>query len=372
MNVPAPRVHLWLCNSAGTRLAFLDDWSGLAASVLHPLQSVGTFSVKVPRRYAALIKIGGMVEVWLTPLPGRVPIHIGTFLIEKVQRALYDVTIGAVHTTQLLKFRIVLDASGTTGANKTGPADDVLKAFVREQMATLAAATARNLNAVIPFSVEPDHGQGVSVTVEAAHATVLDAAQSVVKAAQQSLTSPMWVSFGVETLGHDADFALILRTWVGYRGRDHSLNGPDPVVLSRLTCLDEIVREIDHSSEVNVAVIGGSGSGTSRVTQTVENTASTAIAPYWRREAWVDGGNNSDGETLNQKGTRKLREAQAINRFRAVLKPHPAIAYGVHFGLGDLVAADADGRLWDCRVEGITLGGASGGPPLVNARLEIV
>lgn len=367
-----PRVDLWLCNGTGLRLAYLTDWSGLTCTVLHPISSVGSLVIRVPRRYEDLIAVGGMVEVWVTPLPWRVPVHLGTFIIEKIAKALYDIQISATHTTQLLKFRIVIDAQDTAGAKKTGAADDIIKAFAREQIATLTSAASRNLNNFIPFSVEPDHSQGVSITTEASHATVLQACQDVVKAAQESLSTPMWISFGVENLGHDVDFSLVLRTWVGFRGRDHSLNGPDPLVLSRLTCLDDIVREIDHSSEVNVAVIGGSGSGTSRVTQTVENTSSTAIAPYWRREAWVDGGNTNDGETLTQKGTRKLREAKALDRFRAVLVPHPAAVWGVHFDLGDLVVADVDEKLWDCRVEGVTLGGNSGSAPLINIRLEIV
>jgi hypothetical protein len=371
MNVPIPVYQLWLCNNVGMRLALLQDWSSLTYSRLHPVQSVGTLAVRVPKRYLGLIQVAGMVEVWMTPLPGMVPVHEGTYIIDKITRSYYDVAIGASHTTQLLKFRIVVDASGTAGANKSGPADDLIKAYAREQMATLTAATARNLNNVMPFSVEADHGQGVSVTKEAAHATLLQAAQDIVKAAQESLVNPMWVSFGVENVGHDTDFALMLRTWVGYRSKDHSLGGRCPLVLSRFNCLDEIVREIDHTQEVNVAVIGGSGSGAGRVTQTVENTLSTALAPYWRREAWVDGGNNSDTETLNEKGTRKLREAKALDRFRATVKPHPSAAYGVHFDLGDLVAAEAEGRLWDCRVEGIVVTGDTGGVKL-DVKLEIL
>jgi hypothetical protein len=60
MNVPIPVYQLWLCNNVGMRLALLQDWSSLTYSRLHPVQSVGTLAVRVPKRYLTLINLSAL------------------------------------------------------------------------------------------------------------------------------------------------------------------------------------------------------------------------------------------------------------------------------------------------------------------------
>ena len=363
--------HVWLCNSTGRRLALVRDWTTLTYARSHPLSALGQMSLKCGPRYDRIADIASLLEVWRAPMPGMAMRHEGTFIVEKVEMAWGERTWAGDCVDKLLKFRIVDAVKDSPGANKSGPADNVAKAYVREGLSSLAADPARDFNQWFPFRVQPDYALAPSVSKDAARAYVLDTLQALAKSVAEDDVTPTWLSFEVAVTDHDTQFGVEFRTATRYRGLDRGLSSSSPLVLSEVNALAKVKRERDHSREVTRVIVGGAGGRAQRYTTTVRDDRRQDKAPWWRREAFADAGETTALAELEAKGQSKLREGRPIDRFTATLRPHPSIAYGINLDYGDLVGVEAYGRYWTCRVEGVTVT-ASPSDEKVDLRLEIV
>jgi hypothetical protein len=370
MIYPRGQVHFWLCDPMGRRLRLMSRIRSYTYSRVNPVSSVGSFTLNCGSEYDDLAEIASIVEVWRSPLPGMVPRHEGSYILEKFTYASSGQrSLGGDHVNKLLKFRIVDAYKETAEADKSGPADDIARAYVREQVGALVSDPDRDFNNWFPFEVEPNYSLGPTLTKEASRAYVLDTVQSLVKAAAEHETEPTYLGWEVANKGHDLQFALQFRMWADYRGLDRSLSSVSPLILSLHNCLTKIERERDHGREMTRMVVGGGGSGANRTTVTVRDANRESLAPWWRREGWTDGGEEIVTAVLEGKGGRKLRDGRPVDKFKASLRPHPSIAYGVNLDQGDKVGVEF-GRLWDARVESVTVSGDANNEN-IDLKLEV-
>lgn len=368
---PRGRFQVWLCDPTGRRVALVPQASitSLSYSVQNPTQQTGQLTVNVPRRYDELAVMGAFIEIWRSPLPGLAPRHEGTYILESRSYLPFGRRVwSGDHANKLLKFRMVDADRGEARADKTGPADNLIKQYTRENGGTAVLAAARDFNQSFPFYVEADYGLAPVVTKEAGRANLLDTVQQLQKASQEQEPSPRWLMWEVTPIGLDLQFALELRTWVDYR-RNMGTWSSSPMILDEHNCLADVRREEDYRNVLTHVVVGGQGTGASRTEKTVEDTRQGPHATWWRREGYVDGGQTTDGPTMQEKGYRKLREGQPLDRFTARLRPHPSFAYGLTFFVGDLLGVRV-GRLWNVRIEGVTVT-SDGHNEQVDVKMEV-
>ena len=361
---PRPRFQVWLLDPSGRPVALIPQAAigSLVYSRNTASGQLGNFAMSIAPRFDVKAGIGWLVSIWMSPLPELALRHEGVYLIEERTTygwAAYSQWSGD-HINKLLAFRIVAFDRGESGADKTGPADNVMKAYVRENAGDVATAggglsiaKARDFNTYFPFVVEGDYGLGPTVTKEAGRASLLDTVQQIQKAAAESEPSPTWMMWQIEPTGWGDSFGVEFRTWVGQRVH-RGLNSAAPLVLSQDNCLTRLTRQVNHSRALTHALVGGQGTGSARTDTEVENTRLAVHAPWWRREGYVDAGQTTDSPTMQEKGYRLLRERRPGDSFTATLRPHPTMAYGLNLDIGVRVVADAR-PLQDVIIEGATI-----------------
>ena len=135
--------QVWLDDPTGNRLAMLDQLVNLSVSVV--ANNIGSFQITLPGSFDdSLIHLDGLIEFWRAPEGGTLRlVRVGM-----VRKWVYTedddgnefLVISGPDQMELLSRRIVGYASGTATAFKTIPADDFIKAVVRENLGSSAVA----------------------------------------------------------------------------------------------------------------------------------------------------------------------------------------------------------------------------------------
>lgn len=89
---------------------------------------------------------------------------------------------------------------------------------------------------------------------------------------------------------------------------------------------------------VTSAIVAGQGEGTARTIR--EITDSTAEANWWRSEKFIDQRQTDVLDELDQAGAEAIAEAGEQVRLSTITIDTPDQQYGVHYGLGDVVAIE--------------------------------
>ncbi|MCC7208334.1 MAG: hypothetical protein IT323_13585 [Anaerolineae bacterium] len=260
-------------------------------------------------------------------------------------RMLYITAYDAKH---LLKRRVVAYKAGTSQAQKSGAASNLMKAIVRENLGSTATDTARRLSF---FQVAADNGAGYSTSKAFSYRQVMTVLQEL---ARDSAANGSYLSFDVVRTG-DAAGTLEFRTYLHMRGNDHRHGlSPAPVLLSPDTgTLANITLADDAVEEVTFAYALGQGEGAARDVQTASNTARIGVSPYNRIEAAVEATNVALGDTasLLAEAKARLREGRLRRSFAGELRETPDLRYGVHFGFGDAITAQVGRYAFNCRID---------------------
>jgi hypothetical protein len=127
------------------------------------------------------------------------------------------------------------------------------------------------------------------------------------------------------------------------------------------------VYEIDRIEEKTVAIVGGQGDGSTRVTRVVQGPD----YPVGRdAETFVDGRSAKTTSALDLAGQTELRESRAKIGFGFRVLQTPGCAYGVHYFLGDLVTANYDGLDISQKVVGATINLSEDSAELIEIEME--
>lgn len=226
-------------------------------------------------------------------------------------------------------------------SQKTGAADDVIKAFLRENGGPSSTDMAR-INASITVAV--DLSLGVAIAKQCAHRNLLTVFQEIAadSASQGHYLTWDWAFDGS---------TLTFNTYIGRRGNDHSSTSASPVTVSaeRGNLLDPVV-VYDYTDERTVIKAAGNGEGASRAIGTATNAARLAASPFGRREEFIFGYNTSDVNSLAAEASQELFAKRARRVFTGQFADTPASTYGVHIGFGDVVTAYYGGASYDCHL----------------------
>lgn len=258
--------------------------------------------------------------------------------------------VGYLH---MLKRTIIEAAAGSAGSAKSGKAEKVAKAWVAEQLGSLAGARAR-----LGFSIEADAGRGKRVELQRTYRNVYDVVAEVALRGGGEIDV-------VGTAGGGYEF----RWYQGQRGSDRSAT---ILFAKERGNMSKPRLERKASGLVNAVLVGGQNDAAD-VRQTVWRTdpASIAASPWGRMEDFSDARNEETLAALEGKGDAILEETRGRARLSFVPVQTPGCVYGRDYFFGDRVSARYRGTVYSQVVRSVEIAVNADGRKL-DVRLEDV
>lgn len=240
-------------------------------------------------------------------------------------------------------------------STKSGPADNLIKAYVSENLGSSATDTARIITG---FTVQANTGQGASVdAVMGWRDNLLVVAQEL---AEASIIAGTYIAFDCVYQGAGA---WDLRTYAGQRGTDRRITNSSFGFLlgTAYGNVTDVEYVTDWSDTVTAAYGLGTGAGSRRKVQTALDAARIAESPYGRREAYVDAANATTNNQVLQAARAAVRAGRPRQSFKARIVETPVSRFGIDWNWGDYVTVTALGVTIDARIDAIAVRVQQGG-----------
>ena len=244
----------------------------------------------------------------------------------------------AQHATSLLTRRIVDYAAGSAEASKTGPADDLIRAIVRENFVSPTDAT-RTMSGL---TVGADQSAAPSVSKAFAYQQVFSTIQALCAQSAQS-----GVYLGVEVVPASGGFEVV--TFTGQRGMDRSTDGQVVFSLERRTLADGDLTYA-YTDQATRIIAGGQGRGSERTIERADDATAQAESPYGLIEGWRQATGAATSAAVEGEAEAGLWQRRARVRFNGTAQQVQGCLYGVNYGWGDIVPVQFEGVTLPCRV----------------------
>lgn len=275
------------------------------------------------------------------------------YLIETVEYTTKQTFIRAFHVNTLTARRYITYPSGSTFANKVAaPADNMLKAYWRENAGTLIAGsregtqTGANLNTYV--TTDPDYSKGPNVQMVGAH----DPLDSVLKRiCDASNTAGTYLTY--EILSNGAT-TFVFRTYTTQRGYDRRNTSVAPMILSEQRGnLRNAKLTTDYHDIASAAIAKGQGQNSDILIATALDTTLINASPFGRIERVIDMPNMVDTTTLGYGAGSLLRDARPLVTIAGTLEDTRGSTRGINYDLGDMlsVAIPLSNDLIDVRLD---------------------
>ncbi len=263
----------------------------------------------------------------------------------------------------LIDRRVVDYAEDSAQATKTAvAADNMIKAFVRENASSLATDTARRMDSAY-FAVAPDLALGPLATKAAARARLLQTVQEVADDATRLGT---FTTFDVTY----ADGLFTFQTFIRTRGVDRRNSKNIPLIGPAYGNIRNAALNISYRSEVNAAYATGQGEAALELVGSAVDTTQATVSPGARRERVVSARNAKTQAQVNAEASAALRAGRVLAMFSGDFVDTPNVRYGRDIAYGDIVPVQAFGYVFDCRVSAITVGQTAAGADILQLGLR--
>lgn len=263
--------------------------------------------------------------------------------------------ITAKDALTLINRPIVAYTQDTLYADKTldngnqAPADDLMKAFVRENMGALVVDPDRSISTYV--TVEGDKSLG-PVTEKTASFQDLFGTLTGIAGDSDSLGTPLYFDLVPQANG---TFLFVVRT--RFLGTDRTSR----VVFSpAFNNLSEVELVFDYTNDVTVVYVGGVGDGAGRLIQTVIDTTRLAKSPFSRKEAFLDMRDEEDTTVLEAEGRAFLAKNTPKVVLNGTAVDTQTALFGRDYSFGDLVQAVAGKYKFNCLVSAFSVDYNSG------------
>jgi hypothetical protein len=270
----------------------------------------------------------------------------------------------------LLDRRIIAHAAGSDESSKTEPADDMLKAIVRENMGVDAQLTEAGRPRAFPpdhFEVTGNFGAGPEVARSFAWRNVLDV---LVEICEASGTHGTPLYFDVDSTG-PGTFAF--NTYVNSIGADRTARtGSRPVVFSRENNnIRSPFLRIDHRDEHNYVWGGGQGQESDRVIDPEKDLLRIGRSIWAKREVFQDAREESTVQGVADKAFERLQNDRPRRIFRGDILDTPQSAYGIDWAYGDKVTVRYKNEEFEGIINNINFTVDENGKETLRSRTEI-
>lgn len=316
--------------AAGVKLAEITDFWTLQYRRQVNAPGVLSFTVAGDHRVVSQLEHNSQVIVYRRNADlglDWTPEFVGLYRAQRrryTNRAVFTATCPGCMT--MLAWRIVAWKAST--ANRSNfqnvPAETVMKTLVDYNAgANATTANGRIRNGVIPgITVQADGGGGDTISVGCAYANLLETLQKVAV-----------IGGGDFDLVKTGAATYEFRWHAGQRGTDRTAQVL--FALERGNMADPEYT-YDRLDEATVAIGAGQGEGADR--QVVVRTGPD-YAEGNNIEVFVDARGSETAAGVASSADARLDEARTRQRFGFRVVQTPGCAYGVHYGLGDLVRA---------------------------------
>lgn len=351
----------------GNRIAQLDSF--LSLTYTRTVNGVNRLIMDLdPNIDRSMFKIDGRLSVYRMAASGALSLDTETIWFIRVTR---EITLSsgekrfvviADNALYLLQGRIVAYAAGEAESDKSGLADDMIKAIVRENLGALATDTLRDLSAYLDIAA--DLGQGPSVDKAFSWRKILPVLQEI-SGQTYELLSPVYFDITSPVYG-----TLQFQTYVGQRGTDRSRASNNPLILSEeIGNISNAEYEENYENEENYIYAGGQGEGLGREIEEVSDDARIALTPFNRKEGFRDSRQGATGASLEAEGYSQLYEGRPRMKFSCKLIDSDAIRYGRDWFWGDKVVVQYSGKEFECLITTVAVQ-VSGGEEKITAQLS--
>lgn len=313
--------------------------------------AIGALVINMPRELMAYdqFAVGDIFEIWrekggVLELQNETAYFLQNWEFYADNKGAEFIQLTAFDANWLLDTAVVIAYSTSAQADKTAIPDNMMKAIVREQLGSLAAADRQKL------AVAPDlSAAGASVTKAFAYRNVLSILQELCEVAQE--TNNVWLGFDVV---RTAPGVFEFRTYTGQRGQDHGRASGDPrLVGKQYGNLSQATFGTYHADERNFVVVGGQGEDLDRQLVYRWNYNRWHASKWNRREYFKDSRNNETTAALEADGDAALEEFRPRQVLTGTLHDTPGMQYNIHYQFGDILTAEAFGFHVDCRVDSV-------------------
>ena len=172
-----------LADPNGVHLIEIANYSKLSYVLNCSPGGIGVLELTLPTSFdTSLLMRNGRMGVWRS-IDGRPPYldNGAIYLIETFVSTATATFVRAYHATCIMARRIIAYYAGSTYASKTGPADDLIKAFWNENAGAGVTATRdadlANVDISAYVSLQANLSQGVSIIKEACRRNLLETAR---------------------------------------------------------------------------------------------------------------------------------------------------------------------------------------------------
>lgn len=249
---------------------------------------------------------------------------------------LHSIALICQHPNVLLQRRVVAYDEGTSEADKSDIASDVVYAYLNENFVT-ATDTARNLSSA-HFVLDPAPAPtfGPSAQIAGSYRTVAEIIDDTIKSA-----AAQGVYMGVEVYVQSPPGPYHVRIYKNQRGTDRGFASGQTVTLTPTTA--RMVRatvDEDWSTSVSYVYAGGSGNKDERLTATAEDTVLSKQSPFGRFERF-ESFNATNTVVLGTEAYKVLRDYRPRRHFDGSVTPDADQTWGEFYDItytwGDIV-----------------------------------
>jgi hypothetical protein len=260
-------------------------------------------------------------------------------------------------TLDLLDRRIIAYPPETLYAEKTfehgnnGPADDLMKAFVRENLTADAVDTERDASAY--FEVDGDASLGATVEKSASYRSLLATVKELADASAEA-GAPLYFD-----VAPGNKFLFTVTTQGGLRNLTF---GP------AYHNLDDASISVIYDEEVTVVYVGGDGEGAGRLVETVLGRVGRSA--FGRKEIFHEANDIDVSSVLIEEGTARLVRPKIVIEGRTI--DTPQVQFGRDYFYGERVQASVHGYTVDCHIDAFSIDYSNGSENLdVRLRGEL-
>lgn len=371
------RYHVWYTDPEGAKLAYLEPISLEYALVY---SDVGVCRIDLPKDETAAywpVAVDNQIHIYRTPYGGTAELQ-GIFFARGWRRyttreGLSRVTVTGVNANDLLNRRIVAYYAGSSEAQMSNEADDMMKQIVTDNLVDgtdyAGSESGRDIS---------DHGFSVAQataegpTIEQGHSwrNVLSVLQSIQSKSRAAGTE---VFFNVEATSAQT---FTFQTYTGQPGSDRTLSSSDDPLLFAPSWgnLEDPVLDEDYTDEANFIYAGGQGEGDQRNIQEASDTARINASVWNRREAFRQATHGASTDAaVGDQADEELARLRGQVMFSAQIVPTADTPYGGRgWRIGDKVTCSYLGRQFDCLIRSGYITVDERGREDVRARVESV
>lgn len=340
----------------GLQTAIFDDWNSLYYYLKLDDTSIHTFSMDGmdPRR--ALFVPDALVEVYRSDLANGLPATLEYGAFHRTDQDQTTDTNDNLFTSygrdykDLIHRREVLYFSGSAGDIKVGPADDIMKAYVRENAGSLATVVNGRLRDGVTsgLSVAPDNSLALAWNGTASWKNLLDIVQQI---AQHGSIDWDVVRTGATT------FQFI--TYWPRLGTDRTV-GNQTIFAPELGNMSLPFSVLSRVEEANDIIVLGPGEGNARTFIEVLDVTPANVSPWNRVERSQDARNSTTTAQMNDVGQTQRNALKATRQISFQVIQSLATVYGRDYRLGDLIIARYKGIQEIKKIVGVEVTVANG------------